>query len=180
MFCLTVDDEIKLCLREDRHAEELFALVDANRIYLREWLPWLDLNTTVDDTRKFIKISLEQFAGNNGFQTAIVYQGEVAGIIGYNQIDWANRTVEIGYWLDANHQGRGIITRSCRFLVDYAFTELDLNRVVIRCAAGNQKSCAVPERLGFKKEGTLRQAEWLYDHFVDLVVYGMLKEEWHG
>lgn len=180
MFCLIVDDDIKLCLREERHAEELFALVDANRVYLREWLPWLDASATVDDTRSFIKISLEQFAGNKGFQTAIIYNEQVAGMIGYHQIDWANRVVEIGYWLAADFQGRGIITRSCRYLVEYAFTALDLNRVVIRCAAGNHKSCAVPERLGFKQEGVLRQGEWLYDHYVDLVVYGMLREEWAG
>jgi len=177
MFCLTVDDEIKLCLREERHAEALFALVEANRIYLREWLPWLDANATVGDTRNFIKTSLEQFANNNGFQTAIVFKRETVGMIGYHQVDRINRSVEIGYWLSADYQGRGIITRACRFLVNYAFTEMGLTRVVIRCAVGNHKSCAVPERLGFKKEGVLRQAEWLYDHFVDLVVYATLKEE---
>lgn len=178
MFCLIVDDEIKLCLREERHAEELFALVEANRIYLREWLPWLDASTTVDDTRNFIKNSLEQFANNKGFQAAIIYKDKTAGMIGFHQVDWANRAVEIGYWLAADFQGRGIITRSCRYLVDYAFKELDLNRVVIRCAVGNHKSCAIPQRLGFKQEGILRQSEWLYDHHIDLVVYGMLREEW--
>ena len=98
-------------------------------------------------------------------------------MIGYHQVDRINRSVEIGYWLSADYQGRGIIARACRFLVNYAFTEMGLTRVVIRCAVGNHKSCAVPERLGFKKEGVLRQAEWLYDHFVDLVVYATLKEE---
>ncbi len=178
MFCLTVDNDIKLCLREERHAEELFALVDENRAYLREWLPWLDANTSPEDSRLFIKSTLEQFANNQGFQVAIVYRGRLAGMIGYHKIDWANRSADIGYWLAAKFQGQGIITRACRFLADYAFGELELNRVVIRAAVENHKSRAVPERLGFTNEGTARQVEWLYDHFVDLVVYGALAAEW--
>jgi ribosomal-protein-serine acetyltransferase len=63
-------------------------------------------------------------------------------------------------------------------LVDYAFNELGLNRLEIRCATENTKSRAIPQRLGFKQEGTIRQAEWLYDHYVDLVVYGILASEW--
>lgn len=61
----------------------------------------------------------------------------------------------------------------------HAFTALELKQVQIRCALDNHVSRAIPERLGFKREGIIPQAEWLYDHFVDLVVYGMLSEEWH-
>src|SRR5690625_199905 len=85
----------------------------------------------------------------------------------------------IGYWLDIEHQGKGIMTRAVRALTDYAFEEFDLNRVDIRAAVGNVKSRAIPERLGYKKEGVLRQSEWLYDHFVDHAVYSMLKSEWN-
>ncbi len=178
MFCLTVDENVKLCLPEERHAEALFALVDENRVYLREWMPWLDGNTSPSDTKAFIKASLEQFASNNGFQLAILFQDQLVGVIGYHQVDWTNRSTSIGYWLAEAFQSWGIMTRACRYLVDYAFRELNLNRVEIRCAIGNHKSRAIPERLGFKNEGTVRQAEWLYDHFVDHVVYGMLADEW--
>jgi ribosomal-protein-serine acetyltransferase len=53
-----------------------------------------------------------------------------------------------------------------------------MHKVEIRAASGNKKSRAVPERLGFKQEGCIRQAEYLYDHYVDHVVYGMLDLEW--
>jgi ribosomal-protein-serine acetyltransferase len=70
------------------------------------------------------------------------------------------------------------MTASCGCLLDYAFRNLGMNRVEIRCATGNTRSRAIPERLGFKEEGTVRQAEWLYDHYVDHVVYSMLRDEW--
>jgi len=89
-----------------------------------------------------------------------------------------NKNVEIGYWISADHQGLGIVTKSCRTLIDYAFREYQLNRVQIRCAIENRKSCAIIERLGFLKEGITRQAEFLYDHYVDLFVYGMIADEW--
>jgi len=178
MFSLTVDNEIELCLLEERHAEDLFALVDKNRAYLRQWLPWLDLNTTPKDSRNFIKSALEQFANNQGLQPTIFYRGRLVGMTGYHRFDWNNRACSIGYWLDADMQGRGIVTRVCRFLTDYAFNELGMNRVEIRCAVGNHRSRAIPKKLGFQQEGVIRQGEWLYDHFVDHYIYGMLASEW--
>ncbi len=71
------------------------------------------------------------------------------------------------------------MTRACRALVGHAFTELNLNRVEIRCASDNARSCAIPERLSFRREGLLREAEWLYDRFVDHVVYGLIRSEWN-
>ena len=50
--------------------------------------------------------------------------------------------------------------------------------IILHCASGNLKSRSVAERLGFVQEGILREAEWLYDHYVDLVVYSMLKRTW--
>lgn len=175
-----IDEDTELHLLEEQHAEELFALTDQNRQYLREWLPWLDNNVSLDDTEDFVRDSLEQFRNNNGFQLGIWFQGSLAGVIGYHKIDWVNRATSIGYWLGASFQGKGLMTRACRTLINYAFNDLRLNRVEIRCAVKNGKSRAIPLRLGFKEEGLIRQSEWLYDHFVDHVVYGMLKNEWQG
>ncbi len=173
-----IEEGPELRLLEEQHEEELFALTNQNRQYLREWLPWLDNNKSLEDTEEFIRDSLEQFRSNNGFQLGIWSQGELAGVIGYHKIDWVNRATSIGYWLGARFQGKGLMTRACRALTSYAFKELKLNRVEIRCAVKNRKSRAIPIRLGFKEEGVIREAEWLYDRFVDHVVYGMLRSEW--
>jgi ribosomal-protein-serine acetyltransferase len=175
---LRVDDSVRLELVSENDARELTELIERNRAYLKEWLPWLNASRGIHDAARFIGRSIEQAEDNNGLTFSIICNGELVGIIGQHYLDSFNRRTEIGYWLDAAHQGRGIVTRSTARLTDYAFAEQDCNRVILHCAAGNVKSRAVAERLGFTQEGILREAEWLYDHYVDLVVYSMLKAHW--
>lgn len=75
-------------------------------------------------------------------------------------------------------QGKGIMTKSCKSLIDYLFDELELHRVEIRCAENNIKSRFIPERLGLKPEGLVREVEWLYDHYINHVIYSVLASEW--
>ena len=178
MPSLRINNDTVLKILEPGDADALFALVDSNRVYLRQWLPWVDANSTLENSKQFIVSTQEQQKFNCGFQCGIWCRGVLAGIIGFHSIDWMNRNVEIGYWLGEKFQGHGIVTNACRALVDYAFYDYMLNRVQIRCATGNTKSNAIIERLGFMKEGTARQAEYLYDHYVDLFVYGMTADEW--
>lgn len=180
MFSFRLDEEAELRLLEEHQAAELFLLTDRNRSHLRRWLPWVDATTSVEVTRKFIKNALKQFATGRGFQAGLWYHSRMAGVIGYHKIDWFNRKTSLGYWLGMEFQGKGLMTKACQAMLDYAFHELKLNRVEIRCATENKRSRAIPERLGFVQEGISRQAEWLYDHYVDHVIYGILASEWRG
>jgi ribosomal-protein-serine acetyltransferase len=179
MFRLIIRDDLELRLLEERHAPIVFEAVDKNRAYLREWLPWVDATVEVADTVRFIQASLAQFANNDGvFGAGIWHAGQFAGTAGFLKIDWPNRSVEMGYWLAEAFQGRGIMTDVCRALVCFAFGEWKLNRVQIRCAAGNEKSCAIAKRLGFQLEGTLREAELVNGRHLDLHVWSVLAREW--
>jgi ribosomal-protein-serine acetyltransferase len=180
MFPFHLKRDLSLELLELRHAEELFRLNDANREHLRAWLPWVDNIRTAEDTRAFIRQTRTQLADDNGFQTAIRERTALVGVIGYHGVNRPNRSTSLGYWLSKDAQGRGIMTEACRAFISHAFHALDVNRVEIRCATENSRSRAIPERLRFTNEGTVRQAEWLYDHFVDHAVYGMLASEWDG
>jgi ribosomal-protein-serine acetyltransferase len=177
MFKFVIDDEIYLMLIRERDAEELFNLVDSSREYLREWLPWVDGTKDVDTSREFISAAKKQFAEGKGFQAGIWYKEKLVGIIGFHGISMNNRNSSIGYWLHNDYQGNGIMTRACEAAVNYGFGELQLNRIEIRCAEGNYKSRAIPERLGFVREGIAREAEWLYDHFVNHIVYSKLESD---
>ena len=176
-FHLKVTNEIELRLIEQQHTQELFDLIEANRKHLRQWLPWLDRIRSLADELAFVESSLRQFVENKGFHAGVWFKGRLCGTIGHHGFDLLNRSTLLGYWLDASHQGKGIMTASCRAVVNHAFTELGLHRVVIRCATENRRSRAIPEHLRFSLEGVSRQAEWLYDHFVDLAVYGLLRTD---
>lgn len=180
MFFLHVDAQIILRQLEQKDADTLFQLIDKSREYLREWLPWVDDTKTVNDSVSFIKDTIIAFENGIGLTTGIFYKNQLVGMIGFNVIDGRNKIAYIGYWLAPHYQGKGIITKSTRALINYGFFNLNLNRVDIRVAYENRKSRSIPERLGFKREGKIRQAEWLYDHFVDHIIYGILKEEWQN
>lgn len=177
-FRYIIDQETELCLLEEEHTETLFALTDENREYLREWLVWVDNIESVSDTRRYIRSAVQQCNDDKGFQAGIWFRGNLAGIIGYQNLDWLNRSAAVGYWVGAAFQGNGLATNACGALVDWAFREWRLNRVEVRCAVENYRSRAIPERLGFTQEGIAHQAEWLYDGFVDLVIYGVLAKDW--
>ncbi len=178
MLILRIDEDLLLRQLSEEDAPPLFAVIDRNREYLRQWLPWLETSRTPDDTLFFIRTTLDQFANNDGFAAGIWHKGSIIGTIGFHKVDWLNRNVEIGYWISEDSQGKGIVTKACKAFIDHAFSEWHLHRIQIRCAVGNARSCKIPERLGFVKEGFQRHAEYLYDHYVDLIVYGMLENEW--
>ncbi len=180
MLIHPLSDELSLTLLERHHAAALFRLVQENRNHLRRWFPWVDATRSVEDTLAFICSTQRQFADNNGIQTAILFRGEMVGVIGQRQIDWANRSTSLGYWLAEPFQGRGIMSACCGAYMTYTLGTLGLNRVEIRAAVENSRSRGIPERLGFQFEGVIRQAEWLYDHFVDHAVYGLLQHEWQA
>lgn len=178
MFSYAVGDDLSLAILTPRDVMPLYHLVDACRAHLREWLPWVDRTDAPHAMGAFIAASLQQFARNDGFQAGIWSKGQIVGVVGLHGIDWANRVTSVGYWLGEPYQGQGLMSRSVAGVVTMVFEHYELNRVEIRAAQDNHKSRAIPERLGFRAEGVVHQAEWLYDHFVDHVIYGLVVQDW--
>lgn len=178
MFKCNLSEDTNIRLIEQQHAEEFFALVKKNYERLLVWCPWLGEVETVKKTRLFIKGKLQRFADGNGFTAGFFGNGALIGVIALEYVDWTNKITEIGYWLDAEAEGKGLITKACPVLIEYAFGQLEMNRIQIRCASENLRSRAIPEKLGFRQEGIIRQVEKLSNRFVDLVIYGMLADEW--
>ena len=180
MLVNKVDDEVSLRMFNKDDAGEFYDLTIDSKPYLKEWLGWLDHIKSVEDTAKNIQSRCRELIDNGGYPQsfAIIYNGRIAGTIGFNAIYKANKMGVVGYWLGEKYQGKGIMSKAFKALMDYGFTYLKLNRMEVRVAVENKKSRALPERFGFKEEGRIRQAEWLYDHYVDHVIYGLLANEW--
>lgn len=122
---LSVSEICCLRLFEESDADELYTLIDANRTYLSRWMPWAAAQG-LQDTLGFIRTTHRQLVENDGFQTAIVCDGSIIGVVGYHAVNWNNRSTSIGYWLGERHQGEGTMTRAVRLLVDHALRTWNL------------------------------------------------------
>jgi ribosomal-protein-serine acetyltransferase len=174
MFSRQLNDRISIRLPHSHQATELFALTDQNRLFLRKWLPWLDRVVTVEDSRSFLTHSLQRFVAGDCLPVMIYHQKQLAGVAGYNLIDSTHGIGYIGYWLGESFNGHGIMTRVVQDLIKIGRDYYAPQKVEIRCATENGRSRAIPVRLGFSHEGTLRRAERVYEQWLDHDVYGLL------
>ena len=178
MFRLPLEGGAELRFLELRHAEALFELAIRHRDHLRAWLPWAHADYTLQDTRRFVETALQEFVTTGAAHAGIWLRNELIGYIGLKGINWADRSSSVELWMSEDFQGRGHMRAAFGAMLAYAFQELGLHRVEVRCATGNARSRSFPERTGFAHEGTLRQAQWLGDRFVDLELYALLDHEW--
>jgi ribosomal-protein-serine acetyltransferase len=176
MFPRILRPGLELHLTVPAFAPDVFRLVEDNRAYLRQWLPWLDNNLTEADTRAHQEGLVEAHAKRGVVHCTIFHAGRIVGVAGYNNIDWGTRTGLLGYWLEAASMGKGIMTASVLELMNIGFREQRLLKIEIRIATGNFRSRAIPVRLGFHEEGIVREAENLYGTQVDHVIYGYTAE----
>jgi ribosomal-protein-serine acetyltransferase len=159
--------------------DELHALIEKNRAHLAPWFSWA-MTQTFDDTLAFIHSNERHVAAGEAFHSAVVCENCIAGVMSYMEVNWRHRRTVLGYWLDVDHQGRGLATSAVRLMIDHAFTVWELNRVEIRAAVENAKSRTIPERLGFDQEGILHQAELANGRYLDSVAYAMLAANWNN
>ena len=152
-------------------------MIAANRAHLAEWLPWA-ASHGFEDSVEYLRRKDLQVATNDGFEVAIVLDGRIVGGTGFHRVDWVNRATSIGYWLAAEAQGRGLMSAAVGALLDHAFGPMELHRVVIEVVVGNERSAAIPERLGFHREALLREAKLVRGDYRDTVLYAMLAPDW--
>lgn len=178
MDYITVDNEIFLEKIGLDDAGVVFETINRDRKYLHTWLPFVDQTRKLQDTVMYIESLLSDAEKEKNEVFTVWYMDEFAGLVGYKDIDRINHKTEIGYWLAEKMQGKGIMTRTVRKLIDFGFRNLDLNRIQIKVATGNHKSAAIPARLDMVMEGVERCGEFHTNGYYDLYVFSMLKKEW--
>ena len=175
---IDIDDSLSMELVTAEHAAPLIDVINLNRLYLRKWLPWLDVMTTLEESETFVTSAIAQY-DVFGFPIFMLkYKGNLCGLNGFTKFEKIHGTASLGYWVDEFHMGKGIITRSCNELLRYGFDACQLHKIELRIAEENTKSRAIADRLGFVCEAVLRDCEWLYDRFVNHAVYTLLESEY--
>ncbi|ATA72894.1 GNAT family N-acetyltransferase [Capnocytophaga sp. H4358] len=175
---LIINEILYLELAQLSDAETIFNTIDTQRKYLGEWLPFVSFIKNLADEENFIKSVLETMEQTKEYVFCIRKEGNFVGLISFIKTDKLNQKTEIGYWISETYQKQGIVTKATKRMCEFAFTEMGMNRVQIRCATENIASKSIPKRLNFIFEGIERQGERVSENaFRDLEVYSKLKEE---
>jgi ribosomal-protein-serine acetyltransferase len=178
MVTFRIDNEITLREFTRDDAEAVFEAVRRDYEHLKPFMHWITPDYDLDSARQFIDGYLADRADRRALGLGIFRNGKVVGSIGFVNFDWKAMKTEIGYWISHDEEGKGIVSAAARQLIDFAFRELDINRIEIRCSALNTRSAAIPKRLGFTREGLLRQSEFRNGQLHDFEIYGLLASEW--
>jgi ribosomal-protein-serine acetyltransferase len=183
-FTWPLGDGVALIPRTAALADAHFALVEANYRRLARWFPDAFQEPP---TRDGVRANLHR-AGQAWLEGSILPLSlavQVEG--GWRLVGWVQleinaraRSAEVGYWLDAEFEGRGLVTRAVTAVLDYAFGTLGVARVALPTTVDNTRSRGVAERLGFTQEGLLREAAAFPGERRDLVIYGLLAREWRS
>lgn len=164
-------------------ADALNVGISESRAELRPWFPFADEHQSVDATRDFITNCMAQWLMREDFNLGIFEagRGEFLGATGFHIRNWDIGYFEIGYWLRTSAAGHGYMSEAVRLLIDYLFDQLAVNRIEIRCDARNERSAAIPRRLGFVQEACLRSnAPSLMpddDSLTDTLIFGLLRAD---
>ena len=179
MFKLEIDKELHLELIHFSHAKEMLALVNDNRELFKEWLLWVDFVNTIEDEEKFIKSSLERYADDKLLNCMIFYKEKLVGNVeismakGYGTVKG-----ELGYWLGAEFHGKGIMHRAVAKMIEIGFEQYKLDKIMLRCAVKNERSCNVAQKLGFTHEGRQRSEIVVNEVLMDVNVYAVFRDEY--
>lgn len=177
---ISLDDHLVLETTSVKFADKLFDVIHNNRAHLSAFLPWVEHMLSIADVREYLQKCEQLEAEDKERSFVILVKDSPVGRIGLHHINAPNKTASIGYWLDKNVEGRGIISKACKKLIQFGFEEMGLHRIEIKAAVKNLRSQAIPEKLHFKKEGRLREAEFVNNEFIDLFLYSLLKPDYQN
>lgn len=173
-FTHKLGDNLSLELITPDATPDIFRLTVKNHERLREWAPWAQEPPTFESATEYVNGRVGTYFQGRSVP-CIIYDGRTP--VGFIElrIDQDRGIGDIGYWLDEDAEGRGIITRACEAMMEHG-RSLGIKRFELRIATRNERSSAVAERLGFELEGILRKTTPVKDTRLDTCLYAHLVE----
>ncbi|MGW2865459.1 GNAT family N-acetyltransferase [Streptomyces sp. NPDC001205] len=178
MFALPLGDDAQLRPLEPWQAPEFLAHMDRARPYVDPWIPWATFSTDLAGAESTLRRYAERQAEDSRRIYGIWLGGTLVGGVMFTSFDTVSGVCEIGCWLEEKGAGRGLVTRACRVLIDWAFTERAMSRVEWWVTPDNTRSIQAARRLGMTREGVLRRRYPYRDVRHDSEVWAVLAEEW--
>ena len=171
---------IKLCRPKCdlKTAEDIFRVVDKCKVIFSRWLDWGN-EYTKDMAFDFLKSADANWENNKEFVYAIYFENTFIGLITILNIAEQHKKAEIGYWLDTDFTGNGYMTEAVK-LIERELFDNGFNKVVIQTDVLNVKSAKIPQTLGYKLDGILRQDAYSepQHRFWDRNVFSKLKSDY--
>ncbi|MGH3861551.1 GNAT family N-acetyltransferase [Actinokineospora sp.] len=180
MLSLALTDDAELSPLEPWQAEEFFKHIDAARAHLDVWLPWVDRIVDTESAGAWLQNYADQQAAGKGRIFGIRVGGELLGGALFRTFDLRFANCEVGVWLAPEAMGKGLVTRAVRLMIEWAVEERGMARVEWQAAAGNERSLAAAKRIGFTRDGVLRQAFPHRGARHDIEVWSILADEWRS
>lgn len=170
------DDRVSLRRLTLRDAHRWAAHVRGDLAHLGEHLPWPAATTATTRAAEFITRYAHGEDGRVLLLGAFAQDEIVGGTVLMSYEPWLG-TIELGCWVVSAFEGRGLVARMCVHTLRYARAQLDVHRVEWRCASANARSRALAQRLGFRLEGTLREAALHQGARQDLQLFSLVGGE---
>ncbi|MCX5303564.1 GNAT family N-acetyltransferase [Streptomyces sp. NBC_00160] len=178
MFSIDLAEDAQMFPLEARHAQEFLAHIERGREFIGEYVGFPDRTTDLDSARALLA-KYAASAGEDGPRFfGIRLDGTLVGGVLFRTFEAHYGNCEIGCWLEPDAAGRGLVTKACHVLIDYAFGERGMHRVEWHAASGNKKSLAVAARLGMTRDGVMRENYLHRGVRQDTEVWSVLSHEW--
>ena len=161
------------------HAPAMWEATERSLPELTTWMPWAR-HASEANSREFAEHAESDWLAGNDYVFAVMQNGEYLGGIGLHsyRLDGLG---ELGYWMRSDRTGQGLMTEAASGVVSFGFDTVHLYRLELRTGLENVGSQRVAEKLGFQREGTLRQGAPLgADAGYDCYIYGLLASDWRA
>lgn len=143
-------------------------------------IPGIPFPLRVDDEEKWYN-SLNPFGkGEYSFAIERIEDGKYIGGCGINKVDWKNSVAEVGIFLGKPYWNKGYGTDAMRVLVNFIFSEMNINKVKLEVFSFNERAIRSYEKVGFKIEGALREEIFRNGKYYNVIVMGLLRKEWNS
>lgn len=139
-------------------------------------MPWA-VRPDPKETEAFVERATKEWRIGRERHFMVLYEDQVCGQCSLDHADLPHSSYEMGYWMRSDLCGKGLMTEAAREVVRFGFAELDIHRIGLRAGTQNAASIRVAEKVGFKREGVLRDAGRGAAGFHDSYVYGLLRTD---